>query len=67
MRKFCFAPKQKAVPAVIRVRIEGMQGKALAALLLDIQPKIEAPIREGALITVTANAVRIRSMPLAKS
>jgi predicted nuclease of predicted toxin-antitoxin system len=52
-------------PSTVRIRIEGLHGKAVADLLVAIWPTIEIPVREGALITVTENAVRIRRLPIA--
>ncbi|MFQ5756433.1 MAG: DUF5615 family PIN-like protein [Acidiferrobacterales bacterium] len=51
-------------PSVIRIRREGLRGPDLARLLLDIWPKIERQVRQGALVTITESAVRIRALPV---
>jgi predicted nuclease of predicted toxin-antitoxin system len=53
-------------PSVVRVRIEGLDGEALAALIESIRPKIESAVRDGALVSVTRGAVRIRHLPLGR-
>lgn len=51
-------------PSVIRARMEGLRGPELAQLLLDIWPSIEAKVHEGAMVTVTARAIRIYLLPV---
>ena len=53
-------------PSVVRVRIEGLDGEALAALIESIGPAIESAVRDGALVSVTKGAVRIRHLPLGR-
>jgi predicted nuclease of predicted toxin-antitoxin system len=53
-------------PSVVRVRIEGLDGEALAALIESIRPRIESAVRDGALVSVTRDAVRIRHLPLGR-
>lgn len=52
-------------PSVIRIRMEGLKGNALANLIQKIWPKISAQVESGALITVTENAIRIKKIPIA--
>ncbi len=47
-------------PAVIRIRKEGLDASALSLLLQTIWLRIEQPIADGALVTVTETSVRIR-------
>lgn len=52
--------------SVVRVRKEGLDGKALAALVETIWPRIEEAVSAGAMVTVTATSLRIRRLPIAK-
>jgi predicted nuclease of predicted toxin-antitoxin system len=54
-------------PSVIRVRKEGLDAAALAALLAGIWDNIEADLRNGAMVTVTDRSVRIRRLPVRPS
>ncbi len=54
-------------PSVIRIRREGLNGAMLAQLLCDIWPKIEKVVEDGAMITVTEKALRIRRLPVLKA
>jgi predicted nuclease of predicted toxin-antitoxin system len=51
-------------PSVIRVRREGLDAPALAALLQTIWTSIEQPIADGSLVTVTETSVRVRRLPI---
>lgn len=51
-------------PSVIRIRKEGLDATAIAALIQSIWPGIEAALTIGALVTVTDRAVRIRHLPV---
>ena len=53
-------------PSVIRIRKEGLNAGALAALLQGIWPGIEAALRGGAMVTVTDRSVRVRRLPIAR-
>jgi len=54
-----------ARPSAIRVRIEGLDGQQLAALLCDVLQVAGAELAAGAMISITApNSVRIRSLPI---
>ena len=46
---------------------EGLNGAMLAQLLHDIWPKVEKVVEDGAMITVTEKALRIRRLPVFKS
>ena len=45
-------------PSVIRIRIEGLRGEALARLLVTVD------LLKGAMVSVTENGVRIRRLPV---
>jgi predicted nuclease of predicted toxin-antitoxin system len=52
-------------PSVIRIRKEGLNATALAALLRRILPGIEDALIGGAMVTVTERSVRVRRLPIA--
>ena len=55
-----------ATPSVIRLRIEGLKGEALARLLIEVWPQITKHVDHGAaMITITDKKVRVRSLPIA--
>lgn len=56
-----------SAPSVIRIRLEGLRGPALAHLIKKIWPKIEPQVRKGAMVTVTGSGIRIRNIPLFSS
>lgn len=53
-------------PSVIRIRKEGLDAAALAALLPGIWGGIEEALEGGAMVTVTDRSVRVRRLPVAR-
>lgn len=51
-------------PSVIRIRIEGLNAKALTELLQLIVPPNDADLKRGAVLTVQSGRVRARYLPL---
>ncbi|WP_423224311.1 DUF5615 family PIN-like protein [Candidatus Amarolinea aalborgensis] len=51
-------------PSVIRIRIEGLRGQALAALLERLVRDWDEELELGAVLTVQDNRVRMRRLPL---
>jgi hypothetical protein len=51
---------------VIRIRKEGLDAVALAALLQGIWAGIEDALADGAMVTVTQRSVRTRRLPVVK-
>lgn len=51
-------------PSVLRLRIEGLKGGELAALLVRIWPGIAAAMTSGAMVTVTEDRIRIKHLPI---
>ena len=49
-------------PSVIRIREEGLDAFALAALLQTVWPGIADAVENGAMVTVTERSVRVRTM-----
>jgi predicted nuclease of predicted toxin-antitoxin system len=58
------AVANESAPSVVRIRQEGLGGLKLSALLLNIWPKIEGLLQYGAMVTVTAKAIRVRRLPV---
>ena len=55
-----------ATPSVIRLCIEGLNGEALARLLIEVWPQITKHVdHRAAMITITDKKVRVRSLPIA--
>ena len=54
-------------PSVVRVRKEGLDAAALAALLQAVWPGIEDALDAGAMVTVTDRSVRVRRLPVVKN
>jgi len=58
------ATSEAKSPSAIRIRREGLNGKAISDLLLKVWPDIESAVNEGALVTITARSVRVRALPV---
>ena len=54
-------------PSVIRIRREGLTAADLAALLVQLWPTVEQPVRQGAMVTVTDKNVRVRRLPISRT
>jgi predicted nuclease of predicted toxin-antitoxin system len=52
------------LPSVIRIRIEGLKGDRLAALLLQVISQAGTDLTTGAAVSVTENRIRVRSVPI---
>ena len=53
-----------ARPSVIRVRIEGLQGEQMAALLKEVLDRAREEICGGAVVSVDGRRMRVRRLPL---
>jgi len=51
---------------VIRIRKEGLDATALAALLQAVWPRVEDALISGALVTVTERSIRVRRLPIVR-
>ena len=51
-------------PSVIRIRKEGLDADALAALLQTIWSRVEDALASGALVTISERSVRARRPPV---
>jgi predicted nuclease of predicted toxin-antitoxin system len=54
-------------PSTIRIRIEGLNGRALAELLMRVWPEMGVTLEEGAVATITERSIRLRRLPIARS
>jgi predicted nuclease of predicted toxin-antitoxin system len=55
-----------ARPSVLRIRIEGLRGIALAALLREVLALSASDLAAGAMMSVDGSNVRIRALPLVR-
>ncbi len=53
-----------SAPSVVRIRIEGLDGPALAELLERVVGDVGTQLEKGALVSVTPHRVRLRRLPL---
>lgn len=58
------ALSESVSPSVIRIRIQRLRATALTSLLLTVLNECEVDLQEGAAVTVEANRIRIRRLPL---
>ncbi len=61
------ATSGESAPSVIRIRKQGLDATALAALLKRTWPGIEDALQGGAMVTVTDSAVRVRRLPIVRA
>ena len=54
-------------PSIIRIRIEGLKGIPMAALILSVLEQCKEHIQKGASITVQKNCVRVRLLPILRN
>ena len=54
------------LPSVVRVRIQGLRGEELAALVERVVALCDADLRAGAMVTVDEHSVRVRALPLVR-
>ena len=50
-------------PSVIRIRIEGLRGEALAELVRTVLTRCEAELAKGAMVSVTEDRIRVHGLP----
>lgn len=51
-------------PSVVRLRIEGLRGNELAALLVRVWDRAGGALTRGAIATVTRASIRIKELPI---
>jgi hypothetical protein len=42
-----------------------LKANAISELLIQVWPRIESAVNEGALVTITERSVRVRGLPIA--
>ena len=60
------AASRAAGPSVVRIRIEGLKGEQLAAILLQVLETAGAEIEAGAVVSVTLRRIRVRLLPIGR-
>jgi predicted nuclease of predicted toxin-antitoxin system len=60
------ALENASAPSVIRVRIEGLRGVDLAALIQRVVRVSEDDLIAGAMVTVDERGVRVRALPVVR-
>lgn len=55
-----------ASPSTVRVRIEGLSGRALADLLKKVWSMIRDDLDSGAMATITARNIRLHHLPIGR-
>ena len=53
-------------PSVIRIRIEGLRGEALAKLIVSVLQVCNDDLVKGAMVSVTENGIRIHRLPVSR-
>lgn len=54
-------------PSVIRIRIEGLRGPALAATIERVLDEVGPSLAAGVAVTITARSVRVRRLPVSSA
>lgn len=58
------ATQGAATPSVIRIRIEGLKGDELAALLAKVVADVGVELANGVMVSVSETHARVRSLPI---
>ncbi|MBS0211226.1 MAG: DUF5615 family PIN-like protein [Planctomycetes bacterium] len=53
-------------PSVVRIRIEGLKGDQLAAILVQVIATTGTELTSGAVVSVTEGRIRVRSLPIGR-
>ena len=53
-------------PSAVRIRIEGLKGRALADLLQRVWPMICDDLDKGSMATITERTVRMHHLPIGR-
>jgi predicted nuclease of predicted toxin-antitoxin system len=51
-------------PSVIRIRIQGLKGEAVARIVREVVRAVETDLRAGAAVTVTDRRLALRRLPM---
>ena len=58
------AASHEASPSVVRIRMGGLKGDRLAAILVQVIQTAATELNTGAVVSVTPSRIRIRSLPI---
>ena len=58
------AASHASSPSVVRIRIEGLRGDQLAAILTRVVGAASAELDAGAVASLTPNRIRVRMLPI---
>jgi predicted nuclease of predicted toxin-antitoxin system len=58
------ATSRAIAPSVVRIRIEGLKGDRLAAILAQVIAVAAAELAAGAAVSVMERRIRVRSLPI---
>ena len=58
---------EATAPSVIRLRIEGLRAEPAAELIQRVLDRCEEDLAGGALVSVTGEHIRVRSLPIGSS
>ena len=58
------AATRAILPSVIRIRIEGLKGDQVAAILKQVFSTARAELGAGAVVSVTPGRIRVRALPI---
>lgn len=59
------ALEKTSKPSVVRIRIEGLKGKDVANIIKEVVEVSQSELQNGAAVSVTQSAIRVRLLPLA--
>jgi predicted nuclease of predicted toxin-antitoxin system len=60
------AASHAAGPSVIRIRIEGLKGEQVAAIIARVMTAAGPELEAGAAVSVTKQAIRVRFLPIGR-
>jgi predicted nuclease of predicted toxin-antitoxin system len=60
------AASRATAPSVIRLRIEGLRGEQLAAILVQVVAAAGPELAAGAVVSVSEHRMRVRSLPIGR-
>ena len=58
------AASRATSPSVVRIRMEGLKGAQLAAILVQVISTASAELTAGAVVSVTPSRIRVRKLPI---
>ena len=58
------AATRATTPSVVRIRIEGLKGDQLAAILMQVIATAATELVSGAVVSVTRHRIRVRTLPI---